>query len=179
MSRWKRLFALALACWLPLQSALAWLPLPPPASLEAAFLDQGRTSSPLHDAVSPDVVARETSQAHDHHAMSGCGMADAQMATPQPPSHLSADSSVADSSLADSPVADCAASGCGSPQLPGMQLGHSHCGACVPVIGALLESVVPQDFGLRPSLERVAWVSPRYISFVPGIPSPPPCHWLV
>ena len=26
MSRWTQFFALALACWLPLQSALAWLP---------------------------------------------------------------------------------------------------------------------------------------------------------
>ena len=45
MSRWTLLFALALACWLPLQTALAWLPVQQPVRVDVSASDSSRTSS--------------------------------------------------------------------------------------------------------------------------------------
>ena len=45
MSRWTLRFALALACWLPLQTALAWLPVQQPDRVDVSTPDSSRTSS--------------------------------------------------------------------------------------------------------------------------------------
>ena len=45
MSRWTLRFALALACWLPLQTALAWLPVQQPVRVDVSASDSSRTSS--------------------------------------------------------------------------------------------------------------------------------------
>ena len=45
MSRWTLRFALALACWLPLQTALAWLPVKQPDRVDVSASDSSRTSS--------------------------------------------------------------------------------------------------------------------------------------
>lgn len=166
MSRWTQFFALALACWLPLQSALAWLPVQLPASANPAPLDQSRPPSLVHDAMAHEPASHGASLADAHGAMPGCDMSDAEMASSLSPSHAQVNAA----------AAACTGSGCDTQQLPGMLLGHHHCGACVPVLGALLDTVIVSDFGLRPSQERLEWHSPRYINFVPGIPSPPPCH---
>lgn len=50
MSRWTLLFALALACWLPMQSAFSWLPVQQPVRVDASTSDSSRSSSV---AVSP------------------------------------------------------------------------------------------------------------------------------
>jgi hypothetical protein len=45
MSRWTLLFALALACWLPVQSAFAWLPVQQPVMVDASMPDSSRSFS--------------------------------------------------------------------------------------------------------------------------------------
>ncbi len=45
MSRWTLRFALALACWLPVQTALAWLPVQQPDRVDVSASDSSRTSS--------------------------------------------------------------------------------------------------------------------------------------
>ena len=64
MSRWTLRFALALACWLPLQTALAWLPVQQPDQVDVSASDSSRTSSA--SAQQMGVVAISDCHGMDH-----------------------------------------------------------------------------------------------------------------
>jgi hypothetical protein len=57
MSRWTLLFALALACWLPVQSAFAWLLVQQPVMVDASMPDSSRSFSPSVAVRSPGSMA--------------------------------------------------------------------------------------------------------------------------
>ncbi len=148
MSRWTLLFALALACWLPVQSAFAWLPVQQPVRVDVSTSDSSRTSTL---AVSP-----AAKMANCHGIMT---MTDSPM-------------------LSDSQHSDAAsAEACPmQPIWSGMDHGDKHCSACVQVPAdlprlGLVVAVGPRQLDLASELSSV-----DYCDFIPGIPVPPPCH---
>lgn len=150
MSRWTLLFALALACWLPMQSAFAWLPVQQPVRVDASISDSSRSSSV---AVSPAA------------GMANChGM----MAMMDPSMHPDATLSGSDAASAD---------GCPM-QVTWLSMDHGdkHCSACVQVPADLPRLGLVIDVGPRQPDLASELSSVDYCDFIPGIPVPPPCH---
>ena len=145
MSRWTLRFALALACWLPLQTALAWLPVQQPDRVDVSTPDSSRTSSSSAQALGAVSLA-------DCHSM-------------------------ADSRLESG--ADVAASEPACPLLSQwMEHGSKHCNACVQIAADLPRVALLADWLPRPADGAPEFKSARYANFIPGIPVPPPCHFV-
>ena len=150
MSRWTLLFALALACWLPVQSVFAWLPVQQPVRVDVSTSDSSRTSTV---AVSP---AAKMANCHGMMAMTDSSMfSDSK--------HSGSDAASADAC----PM---------QPIWSGMDHGDKHCSACVQVPADLPRLGLVVAVGPR-QLDRASELSSvDYCDFIPGIPVPPPCH---
>ena len=145
MSRWTLRFALALACWLPLQTALAWLPVQQPVRVDVSTPDSSRTSSFSAQALG----AASPSDCHSMvHASSDAG-------------------------------GDAAASKHACPPLSQwMEHGSKHCNACVQIAADLPRVALLADWLPRHTDGAPEFHPARYANFIPGIPVPPPCHFV-
>ena len=144
MSRWTLRFALALACWLPLQTALAWLPVQQPDRVDVSTPDSSRTSSSSAQALGAVSLA-------DCHSMTHAPAAGA----------------------------DAPAGQHGCPLLSQwMEHGSKHCNACVQIAADLPRVALLADWLPRHADGAPEFKSAHYANFIPGIPVPPPCHFV-
>lgn len=144
MSRWTLRFALALACWLPLQTALAWLPVQQPDRVDVSTPDSSRTSSSSAQTLGAVSLA-------DCHSMTHAPAAGA----------------------------DASAGQHGCPLLSQwMEHGSKHCNACVQIAADLPRVALVAHWLSRHADGAPEFKSARYANFIPGIPVPPPCHFV-
>ncbi len=145
MSRWTLRFALALACWLPLQTALAWLPVQQPDRVDVSASDSSRTSS----SSAQELGAVAISDCH--------GMAHSPSAPAPVVAVKTTDSQHACSSLTQ-----------------WMPHGCKHCTACVLAPADLPRMAYAADWVRRQPTGAPEFKAAHYANFIPGIPVPPP-----